>query len=459
MRARCWLLPVILLNTGLMAVASPQQGVRWQPNLETAKRVAAQTNRLVLVHFWADPCPPCKRMRDGVFPRDDVATALEANFVPVQINVRDFPKTTREFNIERVPTDVIITPEGDVVERSVGELPAAQYVNRLNRIAAALRGPAMPEYAQVPAGPPSVSPYSGGGVRGQAADLGQRNTPPQSWPGGPRPDEYAARAAQGYSAPPWGPGYQSPTSAQSPGPSAASGWDDSWAARPGRQPVAAEFGGGTPASYQGPGSPRPQDPPPQGSPPRGFAPPASQPPMAESPVAQVRPGSVEPWVRPQPGDSTRGAPRGAGPQPQAEVPPVGMDGYCPVQLVENNRWVRGTHEGGVIHRDRLYLCASPEERRRFLADPDRYAPVLSGNDPVLAVDQNQLVPGQRKHGLRFVADGRVYLFATQASRDKFAQDPDRYAAAVTRAMGATARRVAPESPYGPGPALQPNGRY
>jgi YHS domain-containing protein len=139
---------------------------------------------------------------------------------------------------------------------------------------------------------------------------------------------------------------------------------------------------------------------------------------------------------------------------------VAMEGYCPVQLVENNRWVRGTHEAGVIHRGRLYLCATPEQRRRFLADPDRYAPVLSGNDPVLAVDQNQLVPGQRKYGLRFVADGRVYLFATQVSRDKFAQDPDRYAAAVTRAMEATARRVAPpESPYGPGPALQPNGRY
>ncbi len=81
-------------------------------------------------------------------------------------------------------------------------------------------------------------------------------------------------------------------------------------------------------------------------------------------------------------------------------------------MVENNRWVHGTHESGVIHGDRLYLCASPEERRRFLEHPDLYAPVLNGRDVVLAVDQNQLVPGQRKFGWRYEKDNRIYLFSS-----------------------------------------------
>ena len=141
MRARCWLLPVILLLRRPVAAASAQQGVRWQPNLETAKRVAAQTNRLVLVHFWVDPCPPCKRMQDEVFSRDDVAAALEANYVPVQINVKDFPKTAREFGITRFPTDVIITPEGDVRRKECRGAACCPIRGPPDRIAAACAGP------------------------------------------------------------------------------------------------------------------------------------------------------------------------------------------------------------------------------------------------------------------------------------------------------------------------------
>ncbi len=76
MRATCWLLVDPLLAGLTASYAAPaaadtaSQGVRWQPNLETARRIAAQTNRLVLVHFWIDPCPPCKRMQDEVFSRD-----------------------------------------------------------------------------------------------------------------------------------------------------------------------------------------------------------------------------------------------------------------------------------------------------------------------------------------------------------------------------------------------------
>ena len=114
----------------------------------------------------------------------------------------------------------------------------------------------------------------------------------------------------------------------------------------------------------------------------------------------------------------------------------------------------------MIHRDWLYLCAGPEERRRFMADPNRYAPVLSGHDVVLAVDQNQLVAGSRKHGVFYDKDKRVYLFASQASRDRFWQAPERYAAAVQQAMAATSRRAAPpDSPYSPAAGFAPNGRY
>jgi len=458
MRARCWILVAALLTGGLTAVASAQQGVRWQPNLETARRVAAQTNRLVLVHFWGEPCPPCKRMQEEVLSRDDVASALAANYVPVQINVRHYPKTAREFGVTNIPTDVVITPESDVLERSVGAFPPAQYVERLSRIASSARRQPSPAYAQAPSGPAVGESYGGGAGRGETSAPGEPYQRPPVRQSRPTPEEYAAGGPNGYSSPPWGPGYGSSGPTQPSSPLGASGREDPWVAGAARQPLASSFGGETAISYQGPGGPPLQGPAPQSPPPQGFAQSPSQPPTGRSPAARGSPSPDNPWGPRQP-SPTPGQASGAA-QRRADPPPAGMDGYCPVQLVENGRWVRGTHDAGVIHRDWLYLCAGPEERRRFLADPDRYAPVLAGHDVVLAIDQNQLVPGLRKYGVFYDTDKRVYLFASQASRDRFWQAPERYAATVQQAMAATARRGAPpDRPYGPAVGFTPEGRY
>ena len=452
MRARLWLLLVPLLHAGLATPALAQQGIRWQPNLETAKRIAAQTNRLVLVHFWIDPCQPCKRMEEEVFSRDDVANAVAENYVAVQVNGKYLPKTAREFGVTRFPSDVIITPGGDVVERSVGAMPAAQYVDRLDRIAAYVLaqppadtpqppgnyGRAPATYAQAPNDPSRMGAYPGGADPGRMPYSGVEG--PYRPTGGerPRPQDYASDGPQGYSTPPWGSDYEPPR-ASSPSVSAgATGWDVAQGARSRRQEPGGAFANNTPASYQGPGG-QPQDSPP--------------------PADQGRSDPRAPW-----GPAASGPPAdraGAVAQRPAEPPPLGLEGFCPVQLTEGNRWVRGTHEAGVIHRGRLYLCAGPEERRKFLADPERYAPILGGFDVVVAVEQNQLVAGFRKYGLRYDRDGRIYLFASQAARERFAQDPARYAAAVARAMAAASQRAAAarQDRFGRPAESQPVGRY
>ncbi len=83
------------------------------------------------------------------------------------------------------------------------------------------------------------------------------------------------------------------------------------------------------------------------------------------------------------------------------VPPLGLDGYCPVQLTEKSQWTPGNPAWAHIHRGRTYLFAGAEQQQRFLAAPDRYAPVYSGDDIVLAIEQGRIQPGTREHGLFF----------------------------------------------------------
>lgn len=109
-----------------------------------------------------------------------------------------------------------------------------------------------------------------------------------------------------------------------------------------------------------------------------------------------------------------------------------MEGYCVVTLTEGVVWKKGDRRFGAIHRGKLYLFAGPDEQKKFLTDPDRFSPALSGFDPVLFTEGGQLTDGKRAFGLTF--NNQMYLFSDEASRGKFESDPRRYAETVYQAM-------------------------
>jgi YHS domain-containing protein len=176
--------------------------------------------------------------------------------------------------------------------------------------------------------------------------------------------------------------------------------------------------------------------------PQAIAPPAAPPKLAAAwPLPWGRmPGIGEQASKKQlpsdPAADTASTPAGTAPEivqarasydPGAPMP-LGMEGYCPVTLVEKGAWTEGRAQWGARHRGRTYLFAGESEQRTFLADPDRYAPALSGDDPVLAFESGTSTPGQRRYGVTY--QSRMYLFSSPETRAAFAADPDRYTGRV-----------------------------
>ncbi|MFM7041175.1 MAG: hypothetical protein ACKO35_03140, partial [Planctomycetaceae bacterium] len=149
-----------------------------------------------------------------------------------------------------------------------------------------------------------------------------------------------------------------------------------------------------------------------------------------TPPAEATP--TMPPALPQPAPGTQAAapvPAGAVEAPDVHGSmPLGLEGYCPVTLVDHGTWAEGRVQWGVRHRGRTYLFAGAEQQQTFLANPDRYAPALSGDDPVLAMESGARTPGQRRYGVTY--QSRMYLFATPETRATFAADPTRYSASV-----------------------------
>jgi thioredoxin-related protein len=115
------------------------RGMAWCNDLEAAKREAAATERLVLLHFSAVFAPPCRFLERTVFSKPQFARAVEEHFVPVKLDVEESKDLAQQYNVHAVPCDVVITPQGKIVGRRIGAPPEEDYVAQLTKIAFAAR--------------------------------------------------------------------------------------------------------------------------------------------------------------------------------------------------------------------------------------------------------------------------------------------------------------------------------
>lgn len=107
-----------------------------------------------------------------------------------------------------------------------------------------------------------------------------------------------------------------------------------------------------------------------------------------------------------------------------------LEGFCPVQLVENEQWLKGSPRFAAEWKGRVYWLSDAAALKKFVANAERYTPVLSGLDPVM------LMQGERKDGLTdycVVYDGRLYMFSSAATLARFRQSPRQYAAFAVNA--------------------------
>ena len=119
-----------------------------------------------------------------------------------------------------------------------------------------------------------------------------------------------------------------------------------------------------------------------------------------------------------------------------------LKGKCPVTLLAQGQWVDGKKEIGCVHRDRVYLFASAENREAFLANPDQMSPLLAGFDPVIFEETGKLVDGEEQYGT-FMGDAtnqRIVLFKTADTRGRFQKEPAKYINVVRSAMAKKAKQ-------------------
>lgn len=87
----------------------------------------AESNKPVLVDFWAEWCGPCKMVGPIV---EELAKEFEGKAKIGKVDVDSNPETSTKYGIRSIPS-LLIFKDGEVVDQIVGAVPKAQLKKQL----------------------------------------------------------------------------------------------------------------------------------------------------------------------------------------------------------------------------------------------------------------------------------------------------------------------------------------
>ena len=81
-----------------------------------------QSDKPVLVDFWAEWCGPCKAIGPAL---EEIAGEKKDSLSIVKLNIDENPLTPQKYNVRGIPT-LLIFKDGEVVAEKMGALPKSQ---------------------------------------------------------------------------------------------------------------------------------------------------------------------------------------------------------------------------------------------------------------------------------------------------------------------------------------------
>ena len=103
-----------------------QNGIKWENNLDSAFTIASSSNKLIMIDFMAEWCPPCKEMDKNTFSNKNIIKKSN-EFILVRIDVDKQQNIAEEYNGNArkyggigIPNILFLDKEKKIIRHIVG---------------------------------------------------------------------------------------------------------------------------------------------------------------------------------------------------------------------------------------------------------------------------------------------------------------------------------------------------
>lgn len=111
--------------------AQSKNGIQFQAkNLEEAKKLAQQENKLIFIDLYTTWCGPCKLMKKNTFPNTELGEFFNKNFISLYIDAeKEGTELAKKFKIVNYPSFLFLDQNGELVQYEYGYYNATQFLN------------------------------------------------------------------------------------------------------------------------------------------------------------------------------------------------------------------------------------------------------------------------------------------------------------------------------------------
>lgn len=126
-------LSLVYLTIPLVQASSGPPSPLFSEAVVTIKERARETGRPYLVQFTAEWCMPCRWMESTTYKDERVKKYLEDHFLTARVDIDDFDGFAWKeyYGVRSLPTLLIFSPEGTVLEKRENSLSASQMLDML----------------------------------------------------------------------------------------------------------------------------------------------------------------------------------------------------------------------------------------------------------------------------------------------------------------------------------------
>jgi len=126
---------IVVIGQSLAFSNDRKETLHWETDWNKALKEAAQSQRPVLMDFYTDWCPPCKKLAGSTFTdKTMIDYFYKENYVLIKVNPEKDRIAEEKFKVYSYPTLLIFNTAGVEIDRILGFRTAADLIKALEDI-------------------------------------------------------------------------------------------------------------------------------------------------------------------------------------------------------------------------------------------------------------------------------------------------------------------------------------